>query len=75
MFDSEVTLLTSDHFSLWYCQGTKVKQMKKGESVSTSKIDALAAMDKESTSFKGVQNFDVGKFVNTATREGAAWKR
>lgn len=75
MFDSDVVLLTNDHFDLYYCNGNKVKQMKKGESVSTASIGALAAVPKHDDVFKGVQNIDVGKFVNTAQREGAAWKR
>jgi hypothetical protein len=73
-WDSELKLLDDQYFDMWYCQGTAVKNIKPGEGVSVSKIGALAVMPHGNVSFKGVQKIDVSNFVNTATREGAAWK-
>ena len=74
VWDGEVKALDNQYFDMWYCQGNAVKALKVGDSVSVSKIGALAVMPHSNSSFNGIQKIDVGRFVNTATREGAAWK-
>jgi len=74
LLDADIKLLDSQFFDVWYCQGTNVKSFKVGETVAVSKIGALAVMPHQSTTFKGVQKIDVNQFINTAIREGAAWK-
>jgi len=74
LLDGEVKQLENAYFDMWYCQGTSVKAFKIGDFVPVSKIGALAVMPHQNQSFKGVQKTDVGQFVNTAIREGAAWK-
>ena len=74
ILDGEIKQLDNAYFDMWYCQGTSVKPFRIGDYVSVSKIGALAVMPHQNVSFKGVQKIDVNQFVNTAIREGAAWK-
>jgi hypothetical protein len=73
-FDGDVKQLDNAYFDMWYCQGTSVKQFRVGEFVAVSKVGALAVLPHQNASFKGVQKYDVNQFINTAIREGAAWK-
>ena len=74
LLDGDIKQFDNQHFDIWYYNGTIVNPLKVNEVLPSSKIKALAVLPHQNASFKGVKKIDVDQFVNTALREGAAWK-
>ena len=75
-YDADIKILDPHNCDAWVIDsGNKVKKVSKNDVVNAKSIYGMAMMPRNNESFKGVNNMDPSNFVNTATREGAGWKK
>lgn len=59
----------------WGKEAGVPRKLKLGERVDINSIEALVILPHASAVFNGILKIDIGRFVNTGIREGAAWHR
>jgi hypothetical protein len=59
----------------WGKEAGVPRRIRLNESVDINTIEAVAILPHASAVYEGILKIDIGKFVNTAQREGSAWHR
>jgi len=59
----------------WGKEAGVPRKIVKGETVDVNSIEALVILPHACAVFEGILKIDLGRFVNTGLREGAAWQR